>query len=256
MASRVEALLCFPPLTTSALPNSFFLGFHNISTSVRFVMPGRAALGTTSEVEIGTAAAAAAAAAAGPAWRQFSFFESSPVRDVNDFAKSPATLRSPNEVAAVCQCPVRPPSSALTDTTIVDGTSSSTAPLAYAAASSSAENRSRASKPARKQPCTLVGTIQGTVRVLDPETFQELTAWDAFSSAGVAGRITHLSCDARGRVVSLGEEDSSRFPVLRIWDIRTGRAPSRPDNATSDANGSGASKICSIGINLLRLTVK
>lgn len=167
----------------------------------------------TPKKEIGTAAAAAAAA--GPAWRQFSFFESSPVRDVDDFAKPPAALRSPNEVAAVCQCPTRPPSSAFAPTT--------TDLASDAEASTSAS--SRTSKAARRQPCTLVGTIQGKIKVLDPETYQELTQWDAFSAAGVAGRVTHLSCDARGRVISLGEEDSSRFPILRVWDLRSGRTP-------------------------------
>ncbi|SPO28078.1 related to PEP5 - vacuolar biogenesis protein [Ustilago trichophora] len=194
---------------------------------------------TTPEVEIGTAAAAAAAAAAGPAWRQFSFFESSPVRDVDDFGKSPAALRSPNEVAAVCQCPVRPPPSALT----TEGASSSSAVASTsvrfdADSSASSAKNARISKAGRRQPCTLVGTIQGTIKVLDPETFQELTSWDAFSSAGVAGRVTHLSCDARGRIVSLGEEDSSRFPILRIWDLRTGRNPSRQDTNRVETNGS------------------
>lgn len=171
------------------------------------------------EPEAGTAAAAAA----GPAWRQFSFFESSPVRDIDDFAKSPAALRSPTEVAAVCHCPVRPPPSALSPTSSDPNTSS--AVVAFDTdPSTSSTKPTRAAKAARKQPCTLVGTIQGTIKVLDPETFQELAAWDAFSSAGVVGRVTHLSCDARGRVVSFGEEDSSRFPVLRIWDLRTGRS--------------------------------
>ncbi|EST08049.2 Zinc finger, RING/FYVE/PHD-type [Kalmanozyma brasiliensis GHG001] len=194
-------------------------------------MPAKAA---TPEREIGTAAAAAAAtAAAGPAWRQFSFFDSSPVRDVDDFAKAPSALRNPNEVAAVAQCPIRPPPAALSNTT--DASSSSTAVQFDAEASTSADKAAKASK-ARRQPCTLVGTIQGKIKVLDPETLQELTSWDAFSSAGVAGRVTHLSCDARGRVVSLGEEDSSRFPILRIWDLRNGRNPA----SATDSNGTSS----------------
>ncbi|SNX85173.1 related to PEP5 - vacuolar biogenesis protein [Melanopsichium pennsylvanicum] len=195
-------------------------------------MPSKA---TTQQGEIGTAAAAAAAAAAGPAWRQFSFFESSPVRDADDFAKPPAALRTPNEVAAVCQCPVRPPASALISTETTVAVSS---PQLDTEPSTSSGKHPNSSKAARRQPCTLVGTIQGTIKVLEPETYQELISWDAFSSAGVAGRVTHLSCDTRGRVVSLGEEDSSRFPILRVWDLRAGRNP-RQD---PEANGSSSTK--------------
>ncbi|KAJ9473990.1 E3 ubiquitin-protein ligase PEP5 [Pseudozyma hubeiensis] len=192
------------------------------------------------QAEIGTAAAAAAAtatAAAGPAWRQFSFFDSSPVRDADDFAKAPSALRHPNEVAAVCQCPVRPPPSALTGSIDSSTAIASTSVQFDPDPSSSTEKTAKASKSTRKQPCTLVGSIQGRIKVLDPDTFQELSSWDAFSSAGVAGRVTHLSCDARGRVVSLGEEDSSRFPILRIWDIRNGRSPGRQDAEAAEANG-------------------
>ncbi|TKY89951.1 hypothetical protein EX895_001249 [Sporisorium graminicola] len=200
-------------------------------------MPAKAA---TPAAEVGTAAAAAAAAsaAAGPAWRQFSFFESSPVRDVDDFVKAPSALRNPNEVAAVCQCPIRPPPSAF-----LNGTDADSSLQFDAAPSTSTSKTVKASKATRKQPCTLVGTIQGKIKVLDPETYQEMSSWDAFSSAGAAGRVTHLSCDARGRVVTLGEEDSSRFPILRIWDLRNGRNPSRQDAgaATAQQNGAPAS---------------
>lgn len=198
----------------------------------------------TTDGEIGTAAAAAAAtAAAGPAWRQFSFFESSPVRDLDDFSKAPSALRHPNEVAAVCQCPVRPPASVLISST--DPNPSSTAVVSTsvhfgADPSQSAEDTTKSPKAERKQPCTLVGTIQGRIKVLDPETFQELSTWDAFSSAGVAGRVTHLSCDTRGRVVSLGEEESSRFPILRIWDLRSGRTPSNQTAAGAESNDASA----------------
>ncbi|CDS01005.1 related to PEP5-vacuolar biogenesis protein [Sporisorium scitamineum] len=194
-------------------------------------MPVKAA---TPTVEIGSVAAAAAAtAAAGPAWRQFSFFESSPVRDVDDFAKAPSALRNPNEVAAVCQCPIRPPLSALSN-----GTDPTPSVHFDADPSASTSKPAKASKAVRKQPCTLVGTIQGKIKVLDPETYQELSSWDAFSSAGASGRVTHLSCDARGRVVTLGEEDGSRFPILRIWDLRNGRNPSHQEaTATSQSNG-------------------
>lgn len=201
-------------------------------------MPAKAGAATP-DPEIGTAAGAAAAAAAGPAWRQFSFFESSPVRDADDFAKPPAALRSANEVAAICQCQVRPPTSALASDAAAGSASPSEAPVSAAVRfdepSASSSKAVKANKASRKQPCTLVGTIHGRIKVLDPDTLQELAAWDAFSSGAVAGRVTHLSSDARGRVITLGEEDSSRFPILRVWDIRTGRNASRQaDSATAD----------------------
>ncbi|GAC74133.1 vacuolar assembly/sorting protein PEP5/VPS11 [Moesziomyces antarcticus T-34] len=201
-------------------------------------MPAKAGAATP-DPEIGTAAGAAAAAAAGPAWRQFSFFESSPVRDADDFAKPPAALRSANEVAAICQCQVRPPTSALASDAATGSASPSEAPVSatvrFDEPSASSSKAVKANKASRKQPCTLVGTIHGRIKVLDPDTLQELAAWDAFSSGAVAGRVTHLSSDTRGRVITLGEEDSSRFPILRVWDIRTGRNASRQaDSATAD----------------------
>jgi hypothetical protein len=54
------------------------------------------------------------------------------------------------------------------------------------------------------------------VHVLHPATYAPLARWSAYAH----GRVTHLSADARGRVVTLGEEDGVRFPVLRIWDLR------------------------------------
>ncbi len=205
---------------------------------VSTIMPAKAGAATP-DPEIGTAAGAAAAAAAGPAWRQFSFFESSPVRDADDFAKPPAALRSANEVAAICQCHVRPPPSALASDAAAGSASPSEPPVSAAVrfdeSSASSSKAARANKASRKQPCTLVSTIHGRIKVLDPDTLQELAAWDAFSSGAVAGRVTHLSSDARGRVITLGEEDSSRFPILRVWDIRTGRSASRQaDSATAD----------------------
>ncbi|EPQ28447.1 uncharacterized protein PFL1_04273 [Pseudozyma flocculosa PF-1] len=151
------------------------------------------------------------AAAAAPAWRSFSFFDPSQVRDQDDFARSPQALRSPHQVADTALCPVRPPP--LADV-LPEGLADGNLPGPSSQSASPAHLR---------QPSLLVGTIEGQVQVLDPDTFVQLASWQAFSSQGVNGRVTHLSCDSRGRLVSLGEEDGSRFPILRIWDMRVGR---------------------------------
>ncbi len=86
----------------------------------------------------------------------------------------------------MCQCPVRPPISAL----------SGGAEVASSSAVGQFDGEQAATAKgakARRQPCTLVGTIQGSIKVLDPETYEELTVWDAFSAGGSAGRVTHLS---------------------------------------------------------------
>lgn len=47
-------------------------------------------------------------------------------------------------------------------------------------------------------------------------SYVTLATWSAYPG----GRVTHLACDSVGRVITLGEEDASRFPVLRVWDLR------------------------------------
>ncbi|PWN52887.1 hypothetical protein IE53DRAFT_239997 [Violaceomyces palustris] len=159
------------------------------------------------------AAASAAAAAAGPAWRQFPFFEPQTVRDMSDFSKPPSALGSPNEVAAIVTCPIRPPLQA----------SNANSTLGSGLSSTPLKNGRKADPRASSwEPSVLVGDISGQVRVLDPKLFCELASWDAYSKDGSGGRITHISCDSRGRVVTLGEENGSRFPILRIWDLRVG----------------------------------
>ncbi|KAN0061118.1 Vacuolar protein sorting-associated protein 11 [Thecaphora frezii] len=160
----------------------------------------------TESVELGAAAAA-------PAWRSFSFFDPTQLRDAHDFARSPHAFRNPYQIAHTALSPIRPPPLALASDQPDD-------PASIAGPSTQAHIPAPSHL---RQPCLLVGTIDGQIQALDPETYVQLASWQAFSSQGASGRVTHLSCDARGRLVSLGEEDSSRFPILRIWDMRIGR---------------------------------
>lgn len=142
-----------------------------------------------------------------PTWRHLSFYEASKIRDVSDFAASPAAFRSPNEIAAISKASVHP---------------------SFAAAVTQANgynngNSASSSTTANRQQSVLVGDIHGQIRVFDAERYSELGSWQAYhgsESGGVSsGRVTHLSCDEEGRVVTLGEDDGARFPVIRIWDL-------------------------------------
>ncbi|CAD6893709.1 unnamed protein product [Tilletia controversa] len=181
-----------------------------------------------------TAAAAATAGgggsggggpAAAPAWRQFTFYDVSTVRDSADYARSPIAFRrkSTNEIAAIATSIVRPPrlhpQHALEEGAVSSGGSSGSSTNA---------------------PCVLLADINGTVTLLDPlNAYAELASFDAF---GPSGRITHLSTDAHGRILTLGEIDSVRFPLLRIWDIRTPPTilPPRIDIADASQNQTSA----------------
>ncbi|KAK0549356.1 Vacuolar protein sorting-associated protein 11 [Tilletia horrida] len=125
-------------------------------------------------------------AGAAPAWRQFNFYESSLIRDSADYSSTPIAFRrkrSTNEIAAIATSIIRPPLASTTNA-----------------------------------PCVLIADIDGHVNILDPlQSYSELASFQAFES----GRITHLSTDAHGRIITLGELDLARFPILRIWDIRT-----------------------------------
>ncbi|KAE8211560.1 hypothetical protein CF327_g4702 [Tilletia walkeri] len=163
--------------------------------------------------------AGGAGSSAAPAWRQFTFYDVSTVRDQADFARSPIAFRrkSTNEIAAIATSIVRPPR--LHPTSLDENPSS-------ASSSSSSTNA----------PCVLLADINGTVTLLDPlNAYSELASFDAF---GPSGRITHLSTDAHGRILTLGEIDSVRFPLLRIWDIRTPPTilPPRIDIADASQN--------------------
>lgn len=147
-----------------------------------------------------------AAAAAAPAWRQLPFYDPSPVRDASDgAARSPSALRSANRIAALCVAPVTPqlpPPDA--------------DEAAAAGVGQELNDTSRGTKPIQAEPCVLLADIDGCISVLHWRTYAPLAKWTAHP----AGRVTHLAADQLGRVITLGEEDASRFPVLRAWDLR------------------------------------
>ncbi|KAG6900207.1 hypothetical protein C0993_001472 [Termitomyces sp. T159_Od127] len=60
---------------------------------------------------------------------------------------------------------------------------------------------------------TLVADIHGSVHILD-RNFESLSSWVAH----VGGRVTHM-VERKGVLVTLGEEDAIRSPLLKIWDV-------------------------------------
>ncbi|KAE8228946.1 hypothetical protein CF326_g6102 [Tilletia indica] len=92
----------------------------------------------------GGGGAGGAGSSAAPAWRQFTFYDVSTVRDQADFARSPIAFRrkSTNEIAAIATSIVRPPR--LHPTSLE-------------------ENPSSASSSSTNAPCVLLADINGTV---------------------------------------------------------------------------------------------
>ncbi|GJE99815.1 hypothetical protein PsYK624_160870 [Phanerochaete sordida] len=62
---------------------------------------------------------------------------------------------------------------------------------------------------------TIVADIHGSVYQLNEE-FETTKAWVAHSG----GRVTHM-LERNGLLVTVGEEDSVRHPLLKIWDLQT-----------------------------------
>ncbi|KAF4614763.1 hypothetical protein D9613_002508 [Agrocybe pediades] len=60
----------------------------------------------------------------------------------------------------------------------------------------------------------LVADIHGSIHILNRE-FESTSSWVAH----VAGRVTHMA-EERDVLVTLGEEDAVRSPLLKIWDLR------------------------------------
>ncbi|KAG6901941.1 hypothetical protein C0995_006463 [Termitomyces sp. Mi166 len=60
---------------------------------------------------------------------------------------------------------------------------------------------------------TLVADIHGSVHILNRD-FESISSWVAH----VGGRVTHM-VERKGVLVTLGEEDAIRSPLLKIWDI-------------------------------------
>ncbi|KAG5641397.1 hypothetical protein DXG03_005350 [Asterophora parasitica] len=59
----------------------------------------------------------------------------------------------------------------------------------------------------------LVADIHGSVHILNQE-FESISSWVAH----VGGRVTHM-VERKGVLVTLGEEDLVRAPLLKIWDV-------------------------------------
>ncbi|KAF5378286.1 hypothetical protein D9615_008715 [Tricholomella constricta] len=59
----------------------------------------------------------------------------------------------------------------------------------------------------------LVADIHGSVHILNPD-FESISSWVAH----VGGRVTHM-VERKGILATLGEEDSVRSPLLKIWDV-------------------------------------
>ncbi|KAH7108049.1 hypothetical protein BKA62DRAFT_648793 [Auriculariales sp. MPI-PUGE-AT-0066] len=59
----------------------------------------------------------------------------------------------------------------------------------------------------------LLADLQGLIHVLDRD-FEPVRSW----AAHVGGRVTHM-VEQKGILVTLGEEDSVRHPLLKIWDL-------------------------------------
>ncbi|KDQ33122.1 hypothetical protein PLEOSDRAFT_1099105 [Pleurotus ostreatus PC15] len=111
--------------------------------------------------------AQAANAASAPAWRQFSFFDVVPVKDVHDLASPPEIFKNPFEISTTATSSIG----------------------------------------------VLVADLHGSIHILDKH-FEITRSWVAH----VGGRVTHMS-ERKGVLISMGEEDSVKSPLLKIWDL-------------------------------------
>lgn len=68
--------------------------------------------------------------------------------------------------------------------------------------------------PESPLPASIIVSSGQTITLLDRH-FQPLTSWVAWEGNG---RATHIA-EAGGMVLAIGEEDGSRYPVLKIWDL-------------------------------------
>ncbi|MCO5613916.1 hypothetical protein L7F22_068196 [Adiantum nelumboides] len=150
-----------------------------------------------------------------PAWRQLPFYDVSPVRDSSDFARSPAVFRTPSTIASIAQSSIVPAF-----------TRSNVRVNAVVDQGNARVPSKKESKRQNEVGSILIGTQSGTVIACDPENYNILGSWTAFrgtskndKEALLSGRVTHILCDDKGRAITLGEDESVRFPILRIWDL-------------------------------------
>ncbi|KAH8117125.1 hypothetical protein DFH11DRAFT_1579398 [Phellopilus nigrolimitatus] len=104
---------------------------------------------------------------AAPAWRHFTFFDATPVKDIHDLASPPEAFKNTPEISVL---------------------SSSSAGV-------------------------LLADIYGSIHILNKE-FEDVRSWVAH----VGGRVTHM-VDRKGVLVTIGEEETTPSPLLKIWDL-------------------------------------
>ncbi|KLO14890.1 hypothetical protein SCHPADRAFT_927552 [Schizopora paradoxa] len=102
-----------------------------------------------------------------PSWKQFSFFDASPVKDVHDLASPPEIFKNTPEISVISP--------------------SSTG--------------------------VLIADIYGSIHILNRD-FESVKSWVAH----VGGRVTHM-VDGKGTLITIGEEESTNLPVLKVWDL-------------------------------------
>ncbi|TCD67894.1 hypothetical protein EIP91_011828 [Steccherinum ochraceum] len=102
------------------------------------------------------------------AWRQFTFFDATPVRDSHDLANPPEIFKQKtSEISCIASTSLG----------------------------------------------TAVADIHGSIFLLNRE-FEVSKSWIAHS----AGRVTHM-VEHKKILITLGEEDTVRHPLLKIWDL-------------------------------------
>jgi hypothetical protein len=111
-----------------------------------------------------------------PQWRQFTFFDTESVKDIEDLGSAPRSL-------AELSVP------------IVMTPTSSGSPL----------------------PPSLIVSSGTSIHILDKHfvTERSFAAWEGPTGAG---RATHLA-EAGGLLLAVGEEEGSRQPILKVWDL-------------------------------------
>ncbi|KAL1745090.1 hypothetical protein HDZ31DRAFT_37166 [Schizophyllum fasciatum] len=114
-------------------------------------------------------------------WRQFPFFEPVPVKDVNDLDSPPAVFK----VYKTLKTDTYDAKTPHELSTIVSSTAG-----------------------------VLVADIHGSIHALN-EDFESYMSWVAHTG----GRVTHMA-ERKGVLVTFGEEDSVRAPLLKVWDLQ------------------------------------
>ncbi|KAF8656018.1 hypothetical protein AX16_002806, partial [Volvariella volvacea WC 439] len=100
-------------------------------------------------------------------FRQFTFFDVVPVKDIHDLDSPPDIFKAPLELSTVASSSVG----------------------------------------------VIVADIHGSVHILD-SNFEPVQSWVAH----VRGRVTH-AVESRGMLLTMGEEDAVKNPILKIWDL-------------------------------------